>query len=628
MGVVAEQLAVVMTADVKNAIAGMRQYTNEAKTLPKVTQAVNNSLNQVGKAATKSKTDFTNFNRVLQDAPFGLVAIQNNLTQLVPNIGYLGLAVTAVTTALTFAQVGFGAWTRGLGSSAEKARDAAKALEEYVDGLDDVTRARVAGAQNAQEELVSLQTLYKATQNSNIPLADRQYPKYFGNIKDEIILAGGAEKQYKELANAILQTSRARAAQDILVDIQKQLLAVEQKQTDNLTDQYKQFQLLNKARKQVGESGEFDPKGIAAVNTKNVNLQTQLSKQQEKYNSFVGDGVDLQKQRNDLLRRAENITKEITTIVETDPEVLLDPTGNLPKEIEKKIKEFPGKYIKDIDILLVPEIVIDQAALQRNLINTVAGQLEAVQGPPIIVDQLEVDKALLLDRFKKAFKDIGQDLPKEVKIGESILAIDQVNNLKLLEDSLSNLLNKARGPIDKFKGDLQAAFSGFSVNVFEGLGSSIGNAIASGQNVIEAAGMSIASTIGDLISQIGKALIEYGVVKEGLDKILAGGIAIPGVAAIAAGVAAVAIGALIKNSFKVKPFAEGGLVSGPVLGLVGEGRGTSRSNPEVIAPLDKLKKMIGDVGGGRQRLTGKLRVHGRELVALVAVENQSQRRNR
>jgi len=40
-------------------------------------------------------------------------------------------------------------------------------------------------------------------------------------------------------------------------------------------------------------------------------------------------------------------------------------------------------------------------------------------------------------------------------------------------------------------------------------------------------------------------------------------------------------------------FAEGGLVSGPVLGMVGEGRGTSRSNPEVIAPLDKLQGMMG-----------------------------------
>ena len=42
------------------------------------------------------------------------------------------------------------------------------------------------------------------------------------------------------------------------------------------------------------------------------------------------------------------------------------------------------------------------------------------------------------------------------------------------------------------------------------------------------------------------------------------------------------------------PFADGGLVTGPTMGLVGEGRGTTHSNPEVIAPLDKLKSMIGN----------------------------------
>jgi hypothetical protein len=45
--------------------------------------------------------------------------------------------------------------------------------------------------------------------------------------------------------------------------------------------------------------------------------------------------------------------------------------------------------------------------------------------------------------------------------------------------------------------------------------------------------------------------------------------------------------------------AEGGLATGPTPILVGEGRGTSISNPEVIAPLDKLRNMIGGMGGGR-----------------------------
>ena len=50
-------------------------------------------------------------------------------------------------------------------------------------------------------------------------------------------------------------------------------------------------------------------------------------------------------------------------------------------------------------------------------------------------------------------------------------------------------------------------------------------------------------------------------------------------------------------SAPIPAFAQGGLVTGATMGLVGEGRGTTMSNPEVIAPLDKLKGMLGDTGG-------------------------------
>jgi hypothetical protein len=47
----------------------------------------------------------------------------------------------------------------------------------------------------------------------------------------------------------------------------------------------------------------------------------------------------------------------------------------------------------------------------------------------------------------------------------------------------------------------------------------------------------------------------------------------------------------------------GGLATGPTMALVGEGSGTSISNPEVIAPLDKLKNYM---GGGDMRVVGRL----------------------
>tara|TARA_R100001086_G_scaffold244174_2_gene173604 strand:+ start:1542 stop:3926 length:2385 start_codon:yes stop_codon:yes gene_type:complete len=67
--------------------------------------------------------------------------------------------------------------------------------------------------------------------------------------------------------------------------------------------------------------------------------------------------------------------------------------------------------------------------------------------------------------------------------------------------------------------------------------------------------------------------------------------------AVLAASAGSVVGALFNQI--IPPFAEGGIVSGPTLAMVGEGRGTSSINPEVIAPLDKLKGMIGGGRGGK-----------------------------
>ena len=65
----------------------------------------------------------------------------------------------------------------------------------------------------------------------------------------------------------------------------------------------------------------------------------------------------------------------------------------------------------------------------------------------------------------------------------------------------------------------------------------------------------------------------------------------------------------------VMPFAKGGVVSGPTLALVGEYAGAN-NNPEVIAPLDKLRSMIQPQGG----IGGNVRfeIEGRKLVGVIS----------
>jgi len=58
--------------------------------------------------------------------------------------------------------------------------------------------------------------------------------------------------------------------------------------------------------------------------------------------------------------------------------------------------------------------------------------------------------------------------------------------------------------------------------------------------------------------------------------------------------------------------ASGGLVTGPTMALVGEGAGTTASNPEVVAPLDKLKGMING-GNGIQQVEVYGRISGNDI---------------
>ena len=73
----------------------------------------------------------------------------------------------------------------------------------------------------------------------------------------------------------------------------------------------------------------------------------------------------------------------------------------------------------------------------------------------------------------------------------------------------------------------------------------------------------------------------------------------------------------------VTPFADGGIVYGPTLSIMGEYAG-ARSNPEVIAPLNKLKSLIGGESNGGGRLEARLR--GRDLVLALANETRISRR--
>ena len=93
---------------------------------------------------------------------------------------------------------------------------------------------------------------------------------------------------------------------------------------------------------------------------------------------------------------------------------------------------------------------------------------------------------------------------------------------------------------------------------------------------------------------------------------------------IALGLAAVA--AIIAAMASLPKFAKGGIVSGPTLAMVGEYAGAS-GNPEVIAPLDKLRGMLAPTAAAVDFSKVRFEIKGRTLVGILEKESDLKKRN-
>lgn len=91
---------------------------------------------------------------------------------------------------------------------------------------------------------------------------------------------------------------------------------------------------------------------------------------------------------------------------------------------------------------------------------------------------------------------------------------------------------------------------------------------------------------------------------------------------IAAAAALTAV--MVATMASLPKFAEGGIAYGPTLGLFGEYAGASH-NPEVVAPLDRLRSLIApqESGGGAVRF----RIEGRDLVGILQKVHRHNGRN-
>ena len=223
------------------------------------------------------------------------------------------------------------------------------------------------------------------------------------------------------------------------------------------------------------------------------------------------------------------------------------------------------------------------------------------------LEQFAAPSAPTLTKFRGAYAshDMTKDLQKNT--GE------QVKIMSDYERKMADATNAVNSSFASLQTDAANSFAQF-----------VADTAAGDANAGKNFGKSMMGAIANFMQSVGAALITTAIASKAFKELI---LQNP-VAAAAAGVALVAGAAILRAQLSEGPnitaFAEGGIVSGPTLGLMGE-YPNARSNPEVIAPLDKLKGMLksGDSNSGFIASTS---IQGRDLAIVLERYNKDSKR--
>jgi hypothetical protein len=453
-----------LTAKAKELKVSISQATNEKQIagfnaqLEQTNQELTR-LNALGKSFANTSTQSFNkfrvsagaangsaiaFNRVIQDAPFGIIGVGNNIQQLAEQFSALRITTGSTGTALsTFfkslftgsnllvlgisaATAAFTAYQLGAFDSAEETKDLAKELDDYKNSLDDVTKAQLEGAQSAQSEIQALKLLKLQAENANLPLEKRilavkelrnQFPDYFKGLSDEQILLGNVGGAYDKLTKSIVANARAKAFSQQITENEKQTLALllqEEQRALEILDKRSQ---LEKAR--IGEqlSGLKVAGQFTASNIEANRLESELN--------------DLIQQTSDSAEERKKIALETLSIESKIPAEIEKAGGLIDTNTEsyKKLNDEVDKLKRTFEaIISLPNGGLpregDVEALRERFQKIQTGGQVGQTGQEFIQSSLQqvIDKGIITSLPTKEVSDNFQELSDEIKFTVDDLA--------------------------------------------------------------------------------------------------------------------------------------------------------------------------------------------------------------
>lgn len=470
------KIEVEIVAKVEGLNSGVSAATNELDKLGKASQKTSTQVNQFRLSAGAAGSSAIAFNRVIQDAPFGIIGVGNNIQQLAEQLAFLrtqtgstssalGIFVKSLFTGTNLLVLGisaatsaFTAYKLGLFDSNKETKETVteierlnQALSNLANNLSAVDSARLEGNKNTAKQLVELELLNSVLTDSTKSESERlraynllleKYPRIIGNISQEKALTDGLGKSYLTIVKAITQRAAAIAVEDKLVELLKQKFTLEEKVVKETLLQNQLLKQRDGLLKKITDRGVQVNKnaitlaelfGDQTVDFALADIGRELITVNKEF-QLLGNVVSVQTE-NALLTNSESVKKLTGQYAEFNQGLisLLDPLD----KVNKRILEVIPNII--LDKPLLPDVKLPELDIKGN-----QGFINQIQ---------ERIKAIIL------LRDASRDINDITNYNTQLVALQtQLNSLDF------NQLNKARDIIE-----------GLS-EAFTGLGSLIGKA--------------------------------------------------------------------------------------------------------------------------------------------------------
>jgi hypothetical protein len=352
--------------------------------------------------------------------------------------------------------------------------------------------------------------------------------------------------------------------------------------------------ILNQRRSEelrLAGKDEAEKKDIYEKYTKeSVQIRTSLNEEyQNKVHSLALDEIEITKT---VGKEKIKVTKAV--IAETDKLTAKNTGGSLLAPVDPIVKQSMADVLAELD--KIPPAL--EGAKVEPLFSDVIDE-----GPQLVATTVEVSDAFktMADRNSASFQQHASAL--------NASSIKTAEWAAKTETALTAI---------------NAAFAQLQMQTAENIGQFIADMATGDEAAGKDFGKNMLGAIAGFMDALGKALVATAIASDAFQKLI---VANPAAAAVA-GVALIAGAAIVRNTLKEGPkvtaFAEGGIVSGPTLGLMGE-YPNARSNPEVIAPLDKLKGMLKS-GDNNSGFIASTSIQGRDLAIVLERYNRDSKR--